>query len=100
MPSRRRAIGRHSCPRPSPSPASPVRSGILQVVGRTCEATKRFYSMIGDVTVKDLLIDGDRACALTRYYLQPSGRPAFESDVAEAFIVRDGKIANLRHLLR
>jgi len=45
--------------------------------------------------VKDLLIDGHKACALTRYQLQPPAGPAFSSDVAEVFEVRDGKINSL-----
>jgi ketosteroid isomerase-like protein len=69
-------------------------SPIRQVTGRAAylEATKRFYSMINALEVKDLVVDGNKACALTRYELQPPGRPAFESHVAEVFEVRDGKI--------
>ena len=69
-------------------------SPIKHVSGRAAyvEATRRFYSMIAAFEVRDLMIDGDRACALTRYQLQPPGRPAFSSDVAEVFGVRDGKI--------
>jgi len=60
------------------------------------QATKRFFSMIAGVEVRDLLVDGDRACALTRYDLKPpNGGPAFQSDVAEVFSVKDGKIAAL-----
>ena len=60
------------------------------------QATKRFYSTIAGVEVRDLLVDGDRACALTRYdIVPPNGGPAFQSDVAEVFSVRDGKIAAL-----
>jgi ketosteroid isomerase-like protein len=55
-------------------------------------ATKRFYSMITAVAVRDLLVDDHKACALTRYELQPPGGAAFRSDVAEVFEVRDGKI--------
>jgi len=58
------------------------------------EATKRFYSMITALEVRDLLVDGQRACALTRYALQPPGGAAFHSDVAEVFEVRDGKITS------
>jgi ketosteroid isomerase-like protein len=58
------------------------------------EATKRFYSMITTLEVKDLLVDGQKACALTRYELQPPGGAAFHSDVAEVFEVRDGKITS------
>ena len=56
--------------------------------------------MITGVEVRDLIVDGDQACALTRYELQPPGRSAFGSDVAEVFGVRDGKISVVRHLLR
>jgi ketosteroid isomerase-like protein len=58
------------------------------------EATKRFYSMITALEVKDLLVDGQKACALTRYDLQPPGGAAFRSDVAEVFEVSDGKITS------
>jgi ketosteroid isomerase-like protein len=67
-----------------------------RVTGRAAylEATKRFYSMITALEVKDLLVDGLKACALTRYELQPPGGTAFHSDVAEVFEVRDGKITS------
>ena len=72
-------------------------SPIKRVSGRAAylEATKRFYSMITTVDVRDLLIDGDKACALTTYQLQPPGGPAFRSDVAEVFAVGEGKISSL-----
>lgn len=56
------------------------------------EATKRFYSTIVAVSVRSLLIDENRACALTHYELQPPGRPAFTTDVAEVFEIHDQKI--------
>jgi ketosteroid isomerase-like protein len=59
------------------------------------ESTKRFFAMITAVEVKDLIVDGDRACALTRYECQPPGGPAFDGHVAEVFRVRDGKIVSL-----
>jgi len=73
--------------------ASPVK----QVVGRDAylEATKRFYSTIADFEVRQLLVEGDRAIALTHYTIQPpNGAPPFVSDVAESFSVRDGRIAS------
>jgi len=71
-------------------------SPIKRVSGRTAylESTKRFYSMITALEVKEVMVDGDRACALTHYDLQPPGGPAFGSDVAEVFKVRGGKIAS------
>jgi ketosteroid isomerase-like protein len=71
-------------------------SPVKQVTGKAAylEATKRFYEGIVTFEVRDLLIDGDKACALTRYKLQRPERPAFESDVAEVFRVRDGKIVS------
>jgi ketosteroid isomerase-like protein len=60
------------------------------------EATRRFFSMIAGVEVRDVMVDGERACALTRYVVQPPGDgAAFHSDVAEIFTVRNGKIASL-----
>jgi ketosteroid isomerase-like protein len=70
-------------------------SPVKQVRGKDAclQATKRFYSMIRSVQVRDLMVAGDQACALTRYDLQPSnGGPAFGSDVAEIFALRNGKI--------
>jgi len=69
---------------------SPVR----EVRGKAefLEATRRFYSTIASCQVRELILDGERACALTRYQLQPPGRAPFASDVAELFTVKDGKI--------
>ena len=58
------------------------------------ETTRRFYSMITALEVRDLLVDGTKACALTRYKLQPPEGPAFDSHVAEVFEVRDGRISS------
>lgn len=67
---------------------------IKRVKGREAylEATKRFYSMITAIEVKGLVVEGEKACVLTRYELKPPQGPAFESHVAEVFEVRDGKI--------
>jgi len=56
------------------------------------ESTRRFFSMVASVEVRSLIVDGATACALTRYELQPPKGPRFQSDVAEIFTVRDGKI--------
>jgi len=71
---------------------SPVR----QIAGRATviDATKRFYSMIERVDLRRLIVDDDRACALTRYALKPLAGAPFESDVAEIFQIRDGKITS------
>jgi ketosteroid isomerase-like protein len=58
------------------------------------ESTKRFFSMVSSVELRTLIADGDTACALTRYELRlPSGAP-LQSDVAEIFTVREGRIAS------
>jgi ketosteroid isomerase-like protein len=69
-------------------------SPVKRVSGRSAflDATRGFYGMIVSLEVKSLLVDEDRACATTRYQLQPPVGPAFTSDVAEVFAVRDGKI--------
>jgi uncharacterized protein YndB with AHSA1/START domain/ketosteroid isomerase-like protein len=69
---------------------SPVKS----ISGKRAylQATERFYSSIITGELRELIVDGDKAVALTRYELQgPAGR--FTSDVAEIFTVRDGRIA-------
>ena len=72
-------------------------SPIKQVTGKAAylEATKRFFSMITAVEVRDMIVDGDRTCALTRYDLQVPGGRAFDSHVAEVFKVRNEKISSL-----
>ena len=59
------------------------------------EGTKRFYAMIVAFELRDLIIDGNKACGLTRYELQPpNGAPRFTSDVAEIFAVTNGRITS------
>jgi len=59
------------------------------------EGTKRFYSMIVSFELRELIIDGDKACGLTRYELQPpNGGPRFSSDVAEIFSVKGDQITS------
>jgi ketosteroid isomerase-like protein len=69
---------------------------VKQVTGRAAylQSTKRFYSMIRGLEVCKVIVDGDNACALTRYELQPPAGPLFQSNVAEVFGVRDGKITS------
>ena len=66
---------------------------VKQLTGKTTylEATKRFYSSIASMELRDLIIDGDKACALTRYELRGPTGP-FTSDVSEIFTVANGKI--------
>jgi ketosteroid isomerase-like protein len=68
-----------------------------RVVGRgaVVASTKGFYGMIERVAVQDILIDGQRACALTRYRLRPPVGEPFDSEVAEVFRVANGRIAAL-----
>jgi ketosteroid isomerase-like protein len=67
---------------------------IKQVTGKDAylESTKRFYSMIGSCEVRELMVDEDRACALTRYELTSPSGETFHSDVAELFTVKNDKI--------
>lgn len=69
-------------------------SPVKKVTGKDAyiETTKRFYSMIISVEVKDVVIAGEKACVLTRYELQPPGGNTFTSDVAEIFTVKNSKI--------
>ena len=68
-----------------------------QVEGKAAylEATRRFYSMIASVEVRELLVDGVQACVLTSYQLRPPVGAPFTSDVAEIFTVKANKINGL-----
>jgi ketosteroid isomerase-like protein len=70
-------------------------SPVKEVKGKTgyLESTRRFFSMVRSVEVRDLIVEGAKACALTRYQLQAPTGTRFQSDVAELFTIRDGKIA-------
>lgn len=71
-------------------------SPVKHVTGKAAylESTKRFFSMIRSVEVRDLIIEGAKVCALTSYQLQgPAG--GFRTDVAEVITVADGKIRSL-----
>jgi ketosteroid isomerase-like protein len=58
------------------------------------ESTKRFYSSIKSFELRDLLVDGEKACALTHYELQAPNGASFTSDVAEIYKVQNGKITS------
>jgi len=65
--------------------------------GRTAfvAATKRFYGSIGTVGVREILVDGDRACAFTRYEIRPpNGSQPFTSDIAEHLRVENDVIVS------
>jgi ketosteroid isomerase-like protein len=74
--------------------SSPVR----RIKGKAAylDTTKRFYASMAALEVKALLVEGNRACAFTEYQLQPPGVPAFSTNVAEVFDVKDGKIASFQ----
>jgi ketosteroid isomerase-like protein len=58
--------------------------------------TARFYGSIRSFEVRQVLVDGDGAVALTSYQIQPPGNaPAFQSDVAEVFRVSGDKLVGL-----
>jgi ketosteroid isomerase-like protein len=69
-------------------------SPVKELTGKAAylETTRRFFSMVVSVELRDLVVQGDKACALTRYQLQAPSGTRFQSDVAEVFTVRQGKI--------
>jgi ketosteroid isomerase-like protein len=76
------------------SATSPVKQ--VKGKGTYLERTKGFYSMIRSCELRELMVDGDRAVALTRYELAPpNGAPHFKSDVAEIFTVKNDRITAL-----
>ncbi len=71
-------------------------SPVKQVPGKGAflEAAKRFYSSIVSAEVKELFVEGEKACALTHYELRSPKGDVFTSDVAEIFVVKNGKIVS------
>jgi hypothetical protein len=70
-------------------------SPLKQVNGKAAAlpGLRRFYSMVKTLDVREIIVENEKACALTRYILQPpNGRPEFTSDVAEIFAVSNDKI--------
>jgi ketosteroid isomerase-like protein len=67
------------------------------VVGKVAyqEIISRFSRVYSDMRVKDLVVSGNRAYALTNYdYSLPNGKTA-SGDVVEVWRVKDGKLAAL-----
>jgi ketosteroid isomerase-like protein len=58
------------------------------------ESTNRFYASIDSFELRDVLVDSDKACVLTRYQLKGPNGNAFQSDVAEVFTTKDNKISS------
>ncbi len=56
------------------------------------EATKRFFSTIQSLEIQELLIQGEKASAVIRYDVKSPKGNTFSSDVAEFFVVQEGKI--------
>ena len=71
-----------------------LTSPVKEVRGKApyLEATRRFYSSIVSMQLRDLIVDGAKACALTRYELLGPTGDTFTSNVAEIFTVGNGKI--------
>jgi ketosteroid isomerase-like protein len=72
--------------------ATPVR----RMTGKqaSLEGIRRFYAMAERMEIESIIVDGQQACVLTRYDLQPPLGPAFESHIAEIFRVENEKIAS------
>ena len=68
-----------------------------EVTGRDAyvESTRRFFSMVRGVELQGLIVDGDRACATSRYRIQPPAGEPFPCDVAEILTVTEGLIDSL-----
>lgn len=67
------------------------------VTGRAAyiESTQGFYALADSLEVQEIIIDGDRACVLTSYDLQPPMGDPFTSTIAEIFTVVDDRIQSL-----
>ncbi len=60
--------------------------------GREAYVNNNFFKLVRSLRVKELIVDGEKACALVNYDLiSPKGNP-FSSDVAEIWKAKDGKL--------
>jgi ketosteroid isomerase-like protein len=73
------------------SPAGVARGKAAYVDG-----TNRFKQVAKSVEVIQLIVEGDNACAVTRYRLQSPKGNVSSCDTMEVFSVRDGKIQSSR----
>ena len=71
---------------------SPVKT--IEGKAAFLESTKRFYASIDSFELRDVLVDSDKACVLTRYQLKGPKGDSFQSDVAEVFTTKDNKISS------
>jgi ketosteroid isomerase-like protein len=69
-----------------------LTSGVASHSGGRRGALPRVDRSPRGLEVRSVIVDGDHACALTQYDLQPPVGPLFQSHVAEVFDVRGGKI--------
>ena len=57
---------------------------------------KDFFNMVTSIEVKDLIVDGNKVCAITSYEIQfPKGTVYKDNGVAEIFSVKNNKIISL-----
>ena len=59
------------------------------------ESTKRFFATIQSLEIQELLIQGEKACAVVRYTVKSPKGNTFTSDVAEFFALQEGKFEKL-----
>ncbi len=71
---------------------------VTHVTGKSAylQATKQFFSMTTDVTIREVIIEGQKACVVSHYELKLPNGVGFGSDVAEIFTVSNGKITSLQ----
>ncbi len=68
------------------SPAREVRGKAMMLKG-----VQNFLASVRSMQVRELIIDGDRACGLVHYEMQSPQGSSFPSDVAEIFTMKGGK---------
>ena len=77
-------------------------SPVKEVVGKSPfrEATKRFYSSIQSFELRDLVVDGAKACAFTRYQLRSPTGTTFSERRGRVVYGQKCPDRSARHLLR
>lgn len=71
-------------------------SGVTRGKAAYVDATNRFKQVAKSVEVIQLIVEGDNACAITRYQLRSPKGNVSTCDTMEVFSVSDGKIQSSR----
>lgn len=63
--------------------------------GKEQFVNNNFFKMVRDLKVKEMIVEGQKACAVVAYSLMSPKGNSFQSEVAEVWKVKNGKLESL-----